>query len=201
LRAGALTGEAGEAVLTPPGSRLGFGKLFVFGLGPAGQDEAALTQRLCEGLRKVAQAGVREAALQLPPRLSAEAAIRALVEEHDVPARTMIFSSEPQKLIAVLSQVARGQAQVERRVVKVPGPAAKPIATPPPPAAAPAEAPPAPALRSPPANAPVPGKRPAPPPPPPPPPANQSRPPNAPPQRYVPQEPTQNVFDRKRKKP
>ena len=46
LRQGVLTGAAGEAVLTPPGSRLGFRKLFVFGLGPLEQGESGLVERL-----------------------------------------------------------------------------------------------------------------------------------------------------------
>jgi hypothetical protein len=308
LRSGALTGEAGEAVLTPPGSRLGFRKLFLFGLGPAGQNEDALSQRLADGLRKIAEAGVQEAALHLPAKLTAEAGIRALLAvtgEKLGPSRAMVFTSDPQKLMAALSQAAsRGQAQVERRVVKVPGPggkqqaqqkapaspalpkvsplpfardlppplitppspipkAALPIASalahqrptdegaiaqaisaPPPPKVDPAaadlvaraidaatpEAPPAapavsaaaagaddvpvapalppsvpppaaqaalPALQ-PPATS-QPGKRPAPPPPPPPPVAPK-RPPPTPSQRYVPPEPTQNVFDRSKRK-
>ena len=135
LRSGSLTGDSGEAVLTPPGSRLGFRKLFLFGLGPAGQDEAALSQKLAEGLRKIAEAGVQEAALQLPARLTPEAGIRTLLavaDDKQGPLRAMVFSADPQKLMAALSQAAsRGQAQVERRVVKVPGPSAQPVLQPP----------------------------------------------------------------------
>jgi Cytosol aminopeptidase family, N-terminal domain len=135
LRSGSLTGESGEAVLTPPGSRLGFRKLFLFGLGPAGLDEATLSLRLSEGLRKIAEAGVQEAALQLPAKLTAEAGIRALLAvtgDKLGPSRAMVFSADPQKLMAALSQAAsRGQAQVERRVVKVPGPSAPPVLQPP----------------------------------------------------------------------
>jgi hypothetical protein len=291
LRSGALTGEEGEAVLTPPGSRLAFKKLFLFGLGTA-QDEASLMRRVGEGMRKVAQAGVQEAALQLPAKLSMDAGIRALVDEPEAPARTLVFTHEPQKMMAALSHAAsRGKAHLERRVVKVAVPAVKPMSPPnrvlpavskqtphevipiapavpdsaPPPAASPdaapghaaqasaspqaaAEAaagpvnatePAAPAIAPEPAasaNAPDPAappktpdpaaatnapkaaatakppepappapsssqpahhKRPAPPPPPPPP---VKRPAPTPPQRYVPQEPSQNVFDKKRKK-
>lgn len=245
LRAGGLTGAAGEAVLTPPGSRLGFPKLFVFGVGAAGQDEAALAERVAEGMRKVAQAGVQEAALQLPARLSAEIGIRALVEAPEAPARALVFGTEPQKLLAALSHAAsRGQAQYERRVVKVAVPATKPVVQPPrrvskpplgppevpiapvaprsdPPAAeeqaapAAAPAPQAPAAAVPadgrPAQQPLPlsADIPSAPPPPPasssPPPAGpslppQKRPPPAPAQRYVPQEPSQNVFDKSKRK-
>ncbi|HEY2028760.1 MAG TPA: M17 family peptidase N-terminal domain-containing protein [Myxococcales bacterium] len=268
LRSGALTGEDGEAVLTPPGSRLRFTKLFLFGLGKS-QDEASLMRRVAEGMRKVAQAGVQEAALQLPARLTPDAGIRALVDEPEAPSRTMVFTPEPQKMMAALSHAAsRGKAHLERRVVKVAAPVAKPMSPPhrvlpavskqtphdvpvapavpdsvpapaavahptpreTPPAGSPAAAvnqpevseaklgesapvgppdvmtaklPDAPAM--PPESAPQPPnasqlahhKRPAPPPPPPPP---VKRPAPTPPQRYVPQEPSQNVFDKKRKK-
>jgi hypothetical protein len=117
-------------VLTPPGARLGFRKLFLFGVGESGADETALAERVAEALGKLAQAGVQEAAMQLPARLSPEAGIRALVDAVSTregagdpgPQRAMIFGPDPQRLIAALSQAAmRGQAQLERRVVKVPG--------------------------------------------------------------------------------
>jgi len=218
LRNGALTGSAGEAVLTSPGGRLGFQKLFLFGVGPKGQDEAEVALQLGEGLRKIAQAGVQEAALQLPARLSPEVAIRTLIEELQGPARAMVFTSDPHRLMAALTLAASdGKAQLERRVVKVPAPAKKPAAQPPrqstqtpaasnlePPASAaqPAAAaiphpPPAPISQS--------AKHPAPPAPPPPParpaPAPPpARPAPAPSQRYVPPEPTQNVFDKSKRK-
>ena len=110
LRGGLLTGESGEAVLTPPGSRLGFRKLFLFGIGPAAQSEEGLTQRVVEAIRKLAEAGVREAALQLPARLGAEAGVRTLLAQLQGPARAMVFGPDPQKMVAVLSQVARGQS-------------------------------------------------------------------------------------------
>jgi hypothetical protein len=69
LRSGLLTGDAGEAVLTPPGSRLGFRKLFLFGVGRSDQSESVLVERVGEALQKLAQAGVQEAAMQLPARL------------------------------------------------------------------------------------------------------------------------------------
>lgn len=233
-------------------------------------------RRVAEGMRKVAQAGVQEAALQLPARLSPDAGIRALVDEPEAPARTIVFTPEPQKMMAALSHAAsRGKAHLERRVVKVAAPIPKPMspphrvlpavskqhphevpvapavpesvppavaavappepepsesavapakppevtqatppetasATPPdaptakpagatsdkPPESArttPSESPPHPPNASQPAHP----KRPAPPPPPPPP---VKRPAPTPPQRYVPQEPSQNVFDKKRKK-
>jgi hypothetical protein len=128
IRAGILTGEAGEALLTPPGSRLSFRKLFLFGLG-SNATEAELHQRLSEALRKLAHAGVRDVALQLPARIQVEAGVRALVDEPQAPGRALLFALEPAKLVAALSQTPLGQAQIERRVVKVPSP---PAASPPP---------------------------------------------------------------------
>jgi len=169
VRGGQLTGEAGEAVLTSPGPRLAFRKMFLFGIGPSDQTDDQLQGHVAEALRKLAHAGVREAALQLPPRLSPEVGVRTLIEELQGSGRTVVFAHEPQKMIAALSKVARGQARVEQRTVKV--------QSPPPPAAEPAVATP---VES---EPPRPGRKPVPP----------------PPQRYVPAEPKQNVFKKKKK--
>src|SRR5262249_61623679 len=56
LRGGQITGDTGEAVLTSPGARLGFRKMFLFGIGPADQPEHDLQLRVSEALRKLAQA-------------------------------------------------------------------------------------------------------------------------------------------------
>ena len=123
LRSGLLTGDAGEAVLTPPGSRLAFQKLFLFGVGKTGQTEQQLVERVAEALRKLAQAGVQEAAMQLPARLPVEVGIRTLIDELQGPGRALVFGPDPQKLVMALSHAAsRGSAQLERRVVKVPSP-------------------------------------------------------------------------------
>ena len=123
LRSGMLTGDAGEAVLTPPGSRLSFHKLFLFGVGKTGQTEEELVLRVAEALRKLAQAGVHEAAMQLPSRLPVEVGIRMLIDELQGPGRALVFGPDPQKMVMALSQAAsRGSAQLERRVVKVPPP-------------------------------------------------------------------------------
>lgn len=123
LRSGLLTGDAGEAVLTPPGSRLSFQKLFLFGMGKTDQTEEQLASRVAEALRKLAQAGVQQAALQLPSRLPVEVGIRTLIDELQGPGRALVFGPDPQKLVMALSQAAsRGSAQLERRVVKVPPP-------------------------------------------------------------------------------
>jgi Cytosol aminopeptidase family, N-terminal domain len=176
IRAGILTGAAGEALLTPPGPRLSFRKLFLFGLGPAATSDGELQQRVSEALRRLSYAGVRDVALQLPPRIPLEAAVRALVDEPQAPPRALLFAPEPAKLIAALSQTPLGQAQIERRVVKVPSP---PKAAPP--ARSMQRTPTPPDIAKPvtfvPENVPpakeMPGRRPAPP----------------PPQRYVPPEP------------
>jgi len=176
LRGGQLTGAAGEAVLTSPGPRLAFRKMFLFGLGPAGQDEEALQRRVAEALRKLSDAGVSDAALQLPPGLSPELGVKTLIDALDGPGRAVVFAPEPQKMISVLAQVGKGKARLEQRTVKVasPAPAGSPGAP---------EPPVAPAIESEPAAAPVDGKKPSPP----------------PPQRYVPAVPRQNVFKKKKR--
>ena len=176
LRGGQLTGAAGEAVLTSPGPRLAFRKMFLFGLGPSGQSEEELQRRVAEALRKLADAGVSDAALQLPPRLSPETGVRTLIDTLQGPGRAVVFAAEPQKMITVLAQVGKGRARLEQRTVKVPPPA--PIAS-----STAAEPPIAPAIESEPAPAPPDGKRPSPP----------------PPQRYVPAVPRQNVFKKKKR--
>lgn len=172
LRGGQLTGDAGEAVLTSPGPRLGFKKMFLFGLGPAEQTEEQLQRRVSDALRKLADAGVRDTALQLPSRLSPENGVRALVDALQGPGRAVVFCPEPQRMIAALGQVARGQARLEQRTVKVTSPS--------PPLGGSQDVPIAPPVESQPA--PADGKKQSPP----------------PPQRYVPAVPRQNVFKKKR---
>ena len=87
LRGGLLTGEAGEAVLTPPGPRLGFQKMFLFGVGPSAQGDAELAAHVTEALRKLFHAGVHEAALQLPTRLSPEVGVQAIIDQLQGPGR------------------------------------------------------------------------------------------------------------------
>ncbi len=156
LRGGLLTGEAGEAVLTPPGPRMSFQKLFLFGVGAKGQSEEELAARVAEALRKLAQAGVREAALQLPARLPMEAGMRTLVDELQGPGRALVFAPDPQKLVTALSQAAARTSQPppERVVVKVPAapvpapvkPVLPAVKSQPRPQALPAQPPAAPAL-------------------------------------------------------
>src|SRR5205823_2340745 len=63
LRSGILTGRAGEAVLTPPGSRLAFQKMFLFGLGPLDQPEDKLVAQVDAALHKLAEAGAQVVAM------------------------------------------------------------------------------------------------------------------------------------------
>src|SRR5438309_1090876 len=81
LRSGFVQGRSTDALLTIPGPRLGFQKLFIFGTGPQGQPEQDLAARMAEGLRKLAAAGVKSVALDLPRGLSVEGGVRAMVEE------------------------------------------------------------------------------------------------------------------------
>jgi hypothetical protein len=109
LRAGLVSGESGEAVLTPPGPRMAFEKMFLFGLGQSEQGEETLVAQIAAALHKVGQAGVRTAALQLPARLGPEAAVKILVAELKGPTRALVFSPEPQKLAVVHAQMTGGR--------------------------------------------------------------------------------------------
>jgi hypothetical protein len=149
--------------------------MFLFGIGPSGQTEEQLQQRVAQGLRKLADAGVRDAALQLPTRLSPDAGVRTLVEEMQGPGRAVVFAAEPQRMIAALSKVSRGQARIEQRTVKVQAPA--------PAAGAAREIPIAPAIDS---EAPDAE-------------AGERKPALPPSQRYVPMPPKQNVFKKKKR--
>lgn len=131
VRAGLLHGTRGEALLTPA-RRLPFRKLFLFGIGPQAQDEAALSAHVDEAMRKLASARVEDAALQLPARLAPEVGVRLLLDAEQGPMRAMVFGSDPSALMRALSVAARSRgapAPPERRVIKVPGP---PKAAPPP---------------------------------------------------------------------
>jgi len=174
LRGGQITGDTGEAVLTSPGARLGFRKMFLFGIGSADQSEHELQLRVSEALRKLAQAGVRDAALQLPPRLSPEAGVRTLLDEMQGSGRAVVFAPEPQRMVAALSKMARGQTRIEQRTVKVASPPQKEGSAPEPPIA--------PVIESEPPGG-APGER---------------KPAVPPPQRYVPMPAKQNVFKKKK---
>ena len=222
LRKGLLSGDAGEAVLTPAGVRLGFQKLFLFGVGPSDQSDESLVQHLAEALRKLGNAGVREAAMQLPARLSPEVGVRTLVDELHGPEKTLLFAADPQKLVSALSQAARSVPPAARpsvriptpqQVMKVPAPGVRvQPRTPTPtevPRAAPLPAAPdlpkaAPLPSAPLPSAPLPDVPVAPVVESEPPPAQKTepspKPPLPPPQRYVPPPPKPSVFDRKKKR-
>ncbi len=124
LRSGLVKGEDGEALLTP-GSKLGFRKLFLFGMGPQGQSEQELAARVAERIRRIGRAGVEDAAFQLPASISLDLGIRTLVDEPNGPARARVFGLDPAAMVRALSHAAsRGgsEARHERRVIKVNAP-------------------------------------------------------------------------------
>ena len=113
IRAGLVIGAAGEALLTPPGMRLAFKKLFVFGLGGARTDEE-LAARLADAMRRLAQAGVRDAALQLPARLAPERGVQTLMEADGAGAGLHARAGETGHLaIAVVGHLAGRAARGE----------------------------------------------------------------------------------------
>jgi hypothetical protein len=133
LRTGLVTGHLGEALLTLPGQRIGFQKLFIFGTGKSGQTDDELSARLGEGLRKLGSAGVGSAALDLPQGISVEAGVRTLLAEREGPAKAMVFGPDAAALMGALSNAAtRGEAPaMPPRVVKVPTPGrATPVSSP-----------------------------------------------------------------------
>lgn len=87
-KSGRLVGARGETVMLPPGRRLPFRRLFVFGLGPsAGYSDARLRDDL-RWMREVAgKAGVRDFALEAPGRatglIGARRALEVVLEETD----------------------------------------------------------------------------------------------------------------------
>lgn len=124
LRAGLVKGTAGEALLTR-GTQLGFLRMFVFGMGPRVQSEDELAVRLAEAMKKLALAGVEDAAFAFPGRLSLERGVRTLIDEPLGPMRAHVFAADPAALVRALSHAASRsgtEAHHERRVVKVPGP-------------------------------------------------------------------------------
>src|SRR4051812_3007680 len=120
IRSGLLTGASGEALLTPPGSRLPFEKLFLFGTGSI-RDPAELSARVVDALRRLSQAGVRDAALQLPAAIPVDEGARRLVEEEQAPARGVLFAADPAQVAETLAQTGAARPP-DRRVVKVPVP-------------------------------------------------------------------------------
>jgi len=124
IRSGLLTGASGEALLMPPGARLPFERLFLFGTGSL-RDPAGLSARVLEALRRLSQAGVRNAALQLPPGIPPDEGARRLLEEEQAPARGLLFAADPAQIADALAQTGAARPP-DRRVVKVPVPETKP---------------------------------------------------------------------------
>jgi hypothetical protein len=123
LKGGQLTGGAGEAVLTPPGLRLGFKKMFLFGIGPFGQPEERYVEQLGAALDKLAQAGAEDVAMEFPSRLSPELGMRTLVDHLRGPGRAIVFAHDPQKLVGALASAAqRGSNPPPERKAKTPLP-------------------------------------------------------------------------------
>src|SRR6184192_3884507 len=120
IRSGLLTGASGEALLTPPGPRLPFAKLFLFGTGSS-RDPAELSARVADALRRLLQAGVRDAALQLPAGVAADEGARRLLQEEQAPARGVLFAPDPGQVAESLAQTGAARPP-DRRVVKVPPP-------------------------------------------------------------------------------
>jgi hypothetical protein len=126
IRSGLLTGAAEEALLTPPGSRLSFEKLFLFGIGSV-RDPEALSSRVVDALRKLSQAGVREAALHFPAGVLPSEGARRLVAEEQAPQRGVVFAPDPASVAESLAQSGAARPP-DRRVVKVPAPEGAPAA-------------------------------------------------------------------------
>lgn len=100
VRAQRLLGARGETLMLPPGRRLGFGRLILFGLGPsAGYDDAQL-KRDVGWMRTVAkQAGVRDFALEAPGRamgvVGARRALEIVIDETDRGEGTVLLIDNP----------------------------------------------------------------------------------------------------------
>jgi len=129
IRSGLLTGSPGEALLTPAGSRLLFEKLFLFGTGTS-HDVEALSSRLIDAMHRLFQAGVREAALQLPAGIVADEGARRLLAEEQAPQRGLVFTPDPGVVAEALAQTGAARPP-DRRVVKVPSPGVPDAAVPP----------------------------------------------------------------------
>ena len=87
-KAGRLVGTRGETLMLPPGRRLPFKRLFLFGLGASsGYRDTALRDDLRWMREVVAAAGVRDFALEAPGRatgvIGARRALEVVLEETD----------------------------------------------------------------------------------------------------------------------
>ena len=81
LRSKRASGARGETVLMPPGRRLGFGRLLLFGLGPSRDYDEARYRADVRWMRKVAaDAGLTEYAIEPPGRATGMIGARRAVE-------------------------------------------------------------------------------------------------------------------------
>ncbi|MEZ4402802.1 MAG: M17 family peptidase N-terminal domain-containing protein [Kofleriaceae bacterium] len=87
-KAGRMVGTRGETVMLPPGRRLPFRRLFLFGLGPStGYRDDRLREDLVWMRTVAATAGVKDFALEAPGRstgvIGARRALEVVLEETD----------------------------------------------------------------------------------------------------------------------
>jgi hypothetical protein len=113
VKASRATGEAGETMLMPPGRRLRFSRVMWFGLGDAkGYTDDRFKVDLSRIRRVVADAGVKEWALQPPGRASgligARRAVELILEDSELATQAITLIEDPagQKDIA---ELLRGQ--------------------------------------------------------------------------------------------
>ena len=76
-----LGGAEGEALMLPPGRRLPFGRLVLFGIGPSGEFDEVAYRRHVRRVRKVMdRAHIRRYAVQAPGRATGIIAARRALE-------------------------------------------------------------------------------------------------------------------------
>ncbi len=100
LRASRLSGTRGESLMLPPGRRMTFGRVFLFGLGPSrgyGDDQLRKDVRW---MREVATAaGARDFALEAPGRatglVGARRALEVVLDETDVGDGAVLLIDNP----------------------------------------------------------------------------------------------------------
>ncbi|HLU65692.1 MAG TPA: M17 family peptidase N-terminal domain-containing protein [Kofleriaceae bacterium] len=81
IKLGRIRGEAGESLLMPPGRRLPFSRIILFGLGAAGPFDEQVFRGHVRRIRDVVRrAGVREYAVQPPGRATGLVAPRRALE-------------------------------------------------------------------------------------------------------------------------
>jgi hypothetical protein len=123
LLSGRLRGTRGERLLLPPGRRLSFDKLLIFGLGPrADFDTATYDATVDDILRTLSGVRVRAPVVALPgrsaDRIAADQAMERFLViaaghgEHDEV--TLIEDAEAQRVMAPLVERARRRARADQ---------------------------------------------------------------------------------------